>query len=105
MNNEGERSKALVVRLGIMTNKLTFYRYGIPKTVVAELVNLRREMHADRFLRISAPFYFEMLDGLFQYTEAKNAGQNGLADAHMAKVVAKWNEIDVALMEVTADGS
>jgi len=104
MNNEGERSKALVVRLGILGNKLTFYRYGIPKSVVAELEELRKEMNADKILRELGSFYFEVLDDLFLYVDAKNAGKKELADGYMAQAEAKWDKIESMLSEVGTVG-
>lgn len=104
MQNAGERSKALVVRLGVLANKLTFYRYGVPKSVVAELVALEKDMRADKVLRKKGPFYFEVLNDLLAYVDAKNAGKKALADAHMSKAIARWSVIDAALMEVKASG-
>lgn len=100
----GEQSMALAIRLGMMGNKLSYYRYGVPKSVVAELIELKKDMYADKVLRESAPYYLEVLADLIAFADAKNAGNKALADAHMANSVAKWDEIYEGLRRVIADG-
>lgn len=103
MKNEGERSKALVIRLGLMANKLTFYRHEIPSVVVAELHDLQKSMLSDDNLRVHAPFYFGVISLLIDYCSAFNSGQKAKAAELQAKAEALWNKIDAAIMAVTTD--
>lgn len=106
MQNAGERSRALVIRLGIMTNKLQFFRYGVPKPVIAELIALKKDMRADDLLRECGQLYFEMLDDLISFVDVFNSGNKELAAKYMAQVEAKWNVMDSLLMEgVKEDGN
>ena len=97
MNEAGERSKALVVRLGTLANKLTFFRYGVPQLVVAELVNLRKEMEGDAVLRDCGQIYHAMLNDLLSYADALNSGKRTLADGYMVQAVAKWDIVNKTL--------
>ena len=105
VQNAGEHSRALVIRLGALANKLQIYRYGVPKSVVSELLTLSKEMREDKGLCESAPFYFAVLGDLILYVDAKNAGKKVLAEQYMSRVETKWNVIDAELTKVIANGN
>jgi hypothetical protein len=99
---------ARLVSFGVLANKINAYRYGVPKSVVRELVDYRMMlacMQDDEELRQIAENLLEVTELLIGYSKALNGGNAEMADEIMQHAVRKWNANDQVINEfIEKDG-
>ncbi|WHY93759.1 hypothetical protein QNK12_09980 [Neobacillus cucumis] len=104
MNDARQARTQRLVSFGVLANRISSYKYGIPKSVVRELVDYRLSltaMQADELLRPIAKNDLVILELLIEYARELNSGNTTKAKAIMKEAIAKWDANDRLMIEVT----
>lgn len=107
MNNARNARTRRLVQFGILANKINGYRFGVPKSVISELVDYRLKLAAmqdDEELSVIAANLLEVTELLIDYAKSFNSGEKEKASEFMAQAVAKWNANDELIKRMMDDG-
>jgi hypothetical protein len=92
--------KAQFIKFGLLANKVSFFRTGVPKDVVRELQGFKRifsEMVGDKRLGEIARNEIVLADILIAYATALNSGKRQFAAETMENAKGKWTETDAMI--------
>jgi hypothetical protein len=104
MTTEATKHRQLT-KFGLLAQKVSFFRIGVPTGVVRELHEFKRlfsEMQDDKRLGSIAFNYKDIAEMLIVYAAALNSGKRNFAADLMKKIEAKWKETD-ALINALCD--
>ncbi|WP_394136907.1 hypothetical protein [Cytobacillus oceanisediminis] len=107
MSNVRQARTRRLVQFGMLANKIKGYRYGVPKSVIAELVDYRLKLTAmqdDEELSEIAGNDLEILELLLDYSKSLNSGEKEKASKLMAEAIAKWDANDKMIEGMMKDG-
>lgn len=106
MDNVRQARTRRLVQFGVLANKINGYRYGVPKSVISELVDYRLKlavMHEDKELREVATNLTEVTELLIDYAKTLNSGEKEKASELMAEAIAKWDANDKVIERMMDD--